>query len=237
MTTLTYVVIAIAMFAGGVSAGAVGFGTVLVGAPIVALVAPHLLPVVFSLPSLTANSLVAFSERRHRDVPLLRRLVVWQLPGIVVGLWLLAQVRSDRTLGLVVSLVVLVMVGVSASPWRPARTPTTERVAAGMAGVAGALSATNGPPLAALLAHDDPGLIRATLPAYFLIAEVLLIGGWAVTGRLTAEAMTVGAFSIPLAVGGAALGQRVAHRWLTPRNVRILVLVLAATAAIRSLLG
>lgn len=237
VTVTAVAVVLLGMFAGGVSSGAVGFGVVLVGAPIIALGAPHLLPSVFVAPSIAANGFVAASERRHRDSPLLLRLMGWQLPGMVVGLWILSRVRDADGLALVVSGVVLVLVLVGMSPWRPARTRGSEAVAASAAGLSGALSGTNGPPLAVLMADEPPGTLRATLPAYFVVAQVLLLGGWALIGQATLEAVGVGLLAVPAAAGGAWFGQHVAHRYLRPRTVRVAVLAMALAAAARAVLA
>lgn len=238
MTATATVVVLLGMFAGGVAGGAVGFGMVLVGAPVVALVAPHLLPTVFVAPTIAANVYVAVSERRHRDRALLGRLVAWQLPGMAAGLWLLARIgRDDDLLAFVVALVVLGLVLLGASPWMPPRTRGTEAAAAATAGLSGALSGTNGPPLAVLMARDEPGVLRATLPAYFVVAQVLLLGGWALVGRLTLAATGTGLLSVPAALLGAWLGQHVLARRLTAAHVRAVVVVLAVAAAVRAVLA
>lgn len=193
MTAAATATVLLGMFAGGVAGGAVGFGVVLVAAPVIALAAPQLLPAVVVAPSIAANGFVAVAERHHGDTPLLARLVAWQLPGMAVGLGVLARIGADDDrLALVVALVVLGLVLLGASPWRPDRTRGTEAVAAATAGLSGALSGANGPPLAVLMAHDDPGLLRATLPAYFVIAQILLLGGWALVGQLTLTAFGAG---------------------------------------------
>lgn len=237
MTGTAVAVVLLGMFAGGVSSGAVGFGAVLVGAPIIALGAPHLLPSVFVAPAMAANGYVAFSERRHRDSPLLLRLVVWQLPGMAAGLWVLSRMRDAETVALVVAVVVLVLVLVGMSPWRPARTRTSEAVAASAAGLSGALSGTNGPPLAVLMANEPPGRLRATLPAYFVIAQLLLLGGWTMIGQATLEAVGTGLLAVPAAAAGAWFGQHVAHRYLSPTGVRLAVLAMALVAAARAVLA
>ena len=235
MTLAALLPVLVGMFVGGIASGAVGFGIVLVSAPIVAIGAPHLLPSVFVAPSLAANLLVAHGERHNRDSDLLGRLLLWQLPGVVVGMVLLAQVRDVDTLALLVAATVLVLVLVGISPFRPRRTRASEAVAASVAGLSGALANTNGPPLAVLLAHDDPGLLRATLPAYFVVTQVLLLGGWTLIGRAPGEALLTGLVAVPAALAGAAIGQRVARRLLTPRMVRVVVLALAVVAAVRAL--
>ncbi len=235
MTTAVLLPVLVGMFVGGVASGAVGFGIVLVSAPIVAIGAPHLLPSVFVAPSLAANLLVSHRERENRDTGLLRRLLVWQLPGVLVGLALLSRVRDPGTLALVVSGTVLVLVLVGVSPFRPRRTRGAEAVAAMVAGVSGALSGTNGPPLAVLMADDDPGLLRATLPAYFVVSQLLLLVGWSVIGRAPGQALLTGLAAVPAALAGAWVGQHAARRFLTRRMVRVTVLVLALVAAGRAL--
>ena len=237
MTLDVLLPVVVGMFLGGIASGAVGFGIVLVSAPIVAIGAPHLLPSVFVAPSLAANLLVAHRERDSRDTALLRRLLVWQLPGVGIGLAVLAQVQDADTLGLLVAMTVLVLVLVGVSPFRPRRSPTTEAIAASIAGLSGAVANTNGPPLAVLMADDDPALLRATLPAYFVVAQLVLLTGWTLIGRAPGEALLAGLVAVPAALVGALVGQGAARRFLTRRMVRVTVLVLALVAAGRALLG
>lgn len=237
MTTAGVAIVVLGTFLGGTASGAVGFGMVLVAAPLVSLVAPHLLPVVFAAPSLAANLTVTTAERRHRDLALLGRLLVWQVPGMALGLYALTRIADVDTLALVVAGMVMAMVAIGAMPWRPRRNRVTEALAASTAGFAGALSSTDGPPLAVLMADDDPRLMRATLPALFVVAQLLLLPGWALAGVLTAEAIVTGVVAIPAAWAGAMVGHRVARRFLTPARVRGVVLVLATVAAARALIA
>ena len=237
MTAAALLPVLVGMFLGGIASGAVGFGIVLVSAPIVAIGAPHLLPSVFVAPSLAANLLVAHRERASRDRALLRRLLAWQLPGVGIGLAVLAQVRDADTLALLVAVTVLVLVLVGVSPFRPRRSRTTEAIAASVAGLAGAVANTNGPPLAVLMADDDPGLLRATLPAFFVVAQLVLLTGWTLIGRAPGEALLAGLVAVPAALTGALVGQGAARRFLTRRMVRVTVLVLALVAAGRAILG
>ena len=93
---------------------------------------------------------------------------------------------------------------------------------------------TNGPPLAVLMADDDPGLLRATLPAYFVVAQLVLLTGWTLIGRAPGEALLAGLVAVPAALTGALVGQGAARRFLTRRMVRVTVLVLALVAAGRA---
>ena len=221
------------MFAGGLAAGAVGFGAVMVPAPLLAIVTPALLPFVFTAPVLAVDSYVAWRERAALDPRLLLRLTIWQVPGALVGALILARL-DPAGVGLTVGVLVLALVGIRFLPWRPPRTRPWEVGSAVAAGVSGAVSGMNGPPLAALLADDEPSLLRATLPAFFVIAQVVLVGMWAITGTLDLHAVWIGAAFTPVMLLGGRVGQHLASR-LTPTTVRITVLVLATIAVTRAL--
>jgi uncharacterized membrane protein YfcA len=226
--------VAAGFFAGGVSVGAVGFGSVLIAAPLVAVVEPGLIPFVFTVPVLVADSFVAWRERSALDRGLLGRLLVAQVPGALLGAWLLGRVARDELLGLVVGLGILVMVGVQMTRWRIRRTPRRELAAASLAGASGALSGVNGPPVAVLLADESPSLIRATLPAFFVGAQLVLLASWTVTGTLQLRPLAAGVVAAPAMHAGAVVGQRLAAR-ITARGVRWSVLILSLLAVARSL--
>jgi len=227
------VLVGLGMFAGGVAAGAVGFGAVMVPAPLLAIVTPTLLPFVFTAPVLAVNSFVACRERAGLDRRLLARLTVWQIPGALIGAWIIAQLDPDGV-GLSVGVLVLVLVGIRFLLWRPPRTRGWEVGSAVTAGMSGAVAGMNGPPIAALLADESPSLLRATLPAFFFISQVVLVGTWAATGTLDLHAVWIGLAFTPVMLLGGRVGQFLAGR-LTPTAVRLTVLVLATIAVARAL--
>jgi uncharacterized protein len=227
------VLVGLGMFAGGLAAGAVGFGAVMVPAPLLAIVTPALLPFVFTVPVLAVDSYVAWRERAALDRRLLARLTVWQVPGALVGAWILARLDAG-SVALIVGVLVLVLVGIRFLPWRPPRTRGWEVGSALAAGVSGAVSGINGPPLAALLADESPSVLRANLPAFFVIAQFVLVATWAGTGTLDLHAVWVGAAFTPVMLLGGRVGQHLAGH-LTPTAVRLTVLVLATIAVARAL--
>jgi uncharacterized membrane protein YfcA len=236
MSTGQLLLSAVALFAGGVSVGAVGFGSVLIAAPVLALFAPATIPFVFVVPTLVTDSYVAWRERAALDRALLGRFLVWQIPGALLGAWLLGRISDPGVVGLIVGLIVLLLVGFQMLPWRLHRTAGREVGAATLAGLSGAVSGINGPPVAVLLADEPPALIRATLPAFFAGAQLVLLGSWILTGTLDTHALLLGVVATPAMALGAIVGQTMAGR-ITARTVRWIVLVLSLAATIRSIVA
>lgn len=235
VSALPILVAAAGLFAGGVALGAVGFGAVLVASPLVATVFPAVLPFVFVVPAVSTNGYVAWRERAALDRGFVARAVVMQVPGALLGAWLLAQVDDAALLGVLIGVLVLVLVGIQVLPWRPPRTPPWEMVAASLAGVSGAVSGMNGPPVAAIMAYDPPATIRGTLPAFFVAAQCVLVVTWWLTGVISWDAVGLGFAAAPVMLLGAVVGQRLAGR-LTARQVRNAVILLAVVAVGRNLL-
>jgi len=85
VTPLQLAVAALAMMAGTLIQGSIGFGTNLVAAPILAIINPDLVPVPVILASLVFNVLVARRDRGEGPWQLMRFPLLGSVPASVAG--------------------------------------------------------------------------------------------------------------------------------------------------------
>lgn len=226
----TLVVIALAIAAGAIVQSVVGIGLGLVSAPIIALVAPELMP--GTLLALGLALPLATLMRSGSDIHW--HGFVWAMPGRLVGTalgaWVVAVV-SARTLGVAVGLVVLLAVVLTARAVTVPITRTSLNVAGFTSGVVGTTSAIGGPPMALLYQRRPPAQMRSTMAVFFVAGTSLSLLGLALSGNLPRQQMAVGALMLPALLMGAATGEW-GQRRLPVERVRPLVLVVSAASAV-----
>ena len=103
-----------AVVAGAVVQGVVGFGIALVAAPVLLLVDPRMVPAGMLVVSCVAPWTTLAQEWRQIDWRGLRWSLVGRLAGTGGGVWLVSVLSSDG-IGLAVAVMVLVAVAVSVS--------------------------------------------------------------------------------------------------------------------------
>jgi uncharacterized protein len=206
VSTGTFLVLAVSVTVGAVVQGSVGLGLGLVAAPVTALIEPSLMPGLMLWLAACFPMVTLLHDRRDVDW----RGLAWALParvpgtalGVVVVAWL-----ADRTLGVIVGVMVLVTVGLTI--WT-IRLPINRRtlVTAGcVSGVTGTATSIGGPPLALLYQHRPGRQVRSTLAVYFLIGASLSLVGLGVGGALHLREFEVALALAPfLLVGFAAAG-------------------------------
>ena len=238
----------VAVFVGATVQSAIGFGFAIVAAPVVAATAgPETAAPTLALVGTLANVLLLAGERRSREVITREAvgLTAWSLPGMAAGAAVLAYASAD-VLSMLVAGAVLVAVAAHAFRARklagerrpPARWPST----AGAGALSGALATStglNGPPLVLhLLGRATPGQARDTLAAIFLVAGVLALGVFAVSGTLEVApglgwlALATGA---GWAAGRQAFGRFQAHHEAASLAVLSLGAVVAFVLAAQAL--
>lgn len=219
--------------------GLVGLGLGLVSAPVVALVAPRLMPdfllwLALLMPMVTL-------VREHHDIDW--RGLAWSLPsrvpGTALGVLLVAWV-SEEVLGLMVGAMVLLSVLLSV---RAVEVPVNVRTlsAAGfVSGITGTTTSIGGPPMALLYQHRSPSQLRSTLAIYFIAGAALSLVGLAIGGALEGSTFLLALALVPALLVGFAIS-RVLVRWLPPRHIRGGVLLVCGLSAVvllvRSLLS
>src|SRR5690348_10073139 len=145
---------ALAVVFAGLIQASVGFGYALISAPLLALVAPHMVPGPVMLSSMLVS--LASAVREHRDID--RRGValapVGRAPGVALGAALLAWL-PEETMNVVFGAVVLVGVALSVSGLRVARTASTLLGTGFLSGVMGTMTSIGGPPMALVYQHAE----------------------------------------------------------------------------------
>lgn len=230
------------VFAAMLVRGTFGFGDALVGMPLLVLAVGTdvAAPLIALLSAVIAAGILAQDWRNVHFRPA-AMLIVPALAGIVVGLFLLREVREDSIVGLLGG----VLVGFGAySLFRPhVLELKTDRPAPLFGFVAGILSGAYnapGPPLViyGAMRRWSPQQFRATMQAFFLPTSIAVVIGHHVEGRLTSEVLTYFAFSLPIVAVCLLLGRRLNAR-LTAENfapvLHALIVVLGALLLKRAL--
>ncbi|HEV2786864.1 MAG TPA: sulfite exporter TauE/SafE family protein, partial [Solirubrobacteraceae bacterium] len=222
---------ALALFLGAALQSATGFGFALVSAPVLfALIGPQEAVTAGVLVALVPNTLTLAGERRRPQV-LVRDavgLLVWSLPGLVVGALALSAL-SDRLLSVLVAVAVLAGVALRALSRRAAGTGPPLRPwylpAAGVSGgVLSTATSLNGPPLVFyLLARGaTPAQMRDTLATIFLVLALLGVPALLLSGTFVVPDGLV--VMLLAALAGQLLGRR-AFGWLRGERYELAVYV------------
>ena len=220
-----------------------GFGEALVSVPLLALRIPVATAVpLAALLSVAIAAVVVVQDARHVERRSAAWLVAATLPGLPLGLWMLAT-TDERVVKGVLAAVIAAFSTYSLAARRPpqlARESRAALAAAGFAaGVLGGAYGMNGPPLVVYgaLRRWDPPVLRATLQAYFLPASLLALVGFGCAGLLGDDVWRDAAWSAPAAavavVAGRALNRRLAAATFA-RYVHVGLLAIAAALAVES---
>lgn len=234
------IVLVLTVVAGAAVQSLIGLGLGVVAAPVITLADPTLMPVVPLVLALVLPLVTLLSEPRDQiDWRGLAWAVPARIPGTALGVALLVAV-SDRTLGILVAVIVLAAVALTVGTVRIPITPIS-LVGAGLAsGVSGTATSIGGPPIAVLYQHRPSREIRSTLAIYFVVGALLSLVGLAVGGEIARHEVLVGLCLIPCLVLGTWAGKVMRAR-LPEHQIRPAVLTLCAASAllllVRSLSG
>jgi len=224
---------------GGFVQSGVGLGLGLIGAPVVTLLAPALMPGSMLVATAALPLLILARDALHTDW----RGVSWALAGRVAGtaggIWVLA-VMSLRALGIVVGAMVLAVVALSIRAAVVPRTRAALVTAGVISGVAGTATSISGPPVALLYKDESGPRVRATLSAYFIVGNSIALAALALSSHLPARDVVVGLVFVWCAAAGFAVAAGL-RRFLDAGRTRAAVLAAAAGSAlaliVHSILG
>jgi uncharacterized protein len=230
------VLIGLVVMLGAYVQAVVGLGLGLLGAPVVALLEPSLVPVLTLWLALLISGLNLLGEHEHVDW----RSTAWslpaRLPGTVVGAWLVATF-TETQLGVALAVMVLVAVGLSIHTLDVPLNPATLTTAGFVAGATGTATSVGGPPIALLYQHGDPQVARATMSVFFFVGVILSLGGLAVAGSLDREPSLLALTMSPGVLVGYVVGRRtrgLVDQGLFRRGVLVVCTVSALILLVRS---
>ena len=222
--------IAAGVMVAGFVQGTTGVGFALIVAPIMALLAPDLVPVSLLMLMIPLNVYVAWRERAALD----RRGAIWitagRFLGTFGGLWVLTTMTSG-TLNILIGAVTIL--AAIATLIAPSFTPDRRAlVAAGIiTGVTETATGIGGPPLALVYQHHGAARLRSTLAFCFLVGQLLSLAMLAAAGRVNAAHFGAALTLVPALVVGAAIS-RVTHSRVGGRPLRVFVLLFAIASGV-----
>lgn len=185
----------------------VGLGLGLLGAPVIALIEPSLVPVLTLWLALLISGLNLLGEHEHVDW----RSTAWSLParvpGTAIGAWLVATF-TEQQIGVALAVMVLLAVALSVHTVEVPVTPVTLATAGLVAGATGTATSIGGPPIALLYQRTEPRVARATMSVFFFVGVILSLVGLAVSGSLGREPSLLAVALAPGVVVGYVVGRR-----------------------------
>lgn len=222
------------VYVGGVMQATTGIGVGIVSSPVLLQADPDFIPAAVVAAVLPLSFTVAWKDRAHVDRAGVTVAIIGRLPGIVLGVAVIAVV-SDTTLGYLVAATVLL--GVVASLTAKRFEPSMPALAAAgcASGFTGTAVGVGGPPIALTYQHSDPVTMRATISVFFSIGSVLSIIALAAVGEFGRRQLELTALLVPAVLLGLFTARRYKHR-LVGSGVRPVVLGLSAFSAIALLI-
>jgi uncharacterized membrane protein YfcA len=184
--------------------GVVGIGFAMVSVPILSLIDPVLAPVPQLLVTMPLTIVMAWRERRHIELSDVTWIVTGRVPGVLLGVGLLA-VATQRLLDLAIAAMVLLAVAIIGSGYNLRRTKITEFGAGTLSGVLSLVASIGGPPLALLYSRDDGPTRRSNLALVFTIGLTVTLIARIASGNISWDEVLVALILFPaLALGYAA---------------------------------
>ncbi len=215
---------------GGFVQSGVGLGLGLVGAPVVTLLDPALMPGSMLVAGASLPLLILARESWHTDWRGVSWALAGRVAGTVGGIWVLAVV-SLRALGIVVGGMVLTVVVLSAVHAVVPRNRVTLLTAGVISGVTGTATSIGGPPVALLYQGESGPRVRATLSVFFCVGNSIALIALASSGHLPGRDVAAGLVFIGCAAAGFAVAAGL-RRFLDAGRTRAAVLAAAAGSAI-----
>ena len=214
--------------------GTLGFGLGLVGAPVLVLLDPELVPGPLLFAVLPLTILVALRERGALDLRGVRWAIAGRIPGTILGSIAIA-VLSQSALALMVGVVVLVAVVLSVAGWHLRPTARTLATAGAASGFMGTATSIGGPPMAMVYQRHTGPEMRASLAAYFMLGGAFSLTALALSGEFGTDELRRGLVLLPGVLAGY-VGSGLLARFLDRGYTRPAVLAFSAVSAVALIL-
>ncbi|QOR38372.1 sulfite exporter TauE/SafE family protein [Billgrantia diversa] len=230
MTLGTWLSCALVLALGAFVQRATGFGLAVVGAPLLLLIDPRLVPVTLVLFGFTVSLLMMRHYRHEVRMAELGMALAGRLPGNGLGLWLLLTAPL-AVLEKLIAASVLFAVAVTLFRLRLPVNRASLFGAGVLSGIFGTVAAIGGPPMVLLMHGLTPDRLRGNLAAFFLITSSLTLATLALAGQVRLWHLGLALTLLPSVLLGSALANRVAHR-LDRRRLQGASLALCTLAAL-----
>jgi len=217
ITTVTAHILLV-IFIATIFRSAFGFGESLVAVPLFALWVPLNIAVPLSvLMSVTIAGVVVVQDWKKIHLGSAGGLILFTLIGIPLGLLLLTS-ADERTVKAILGLIITVfsIYLITGKQLSELKTDSTKwLLGCGLlAGILGGAYGLNGPPLVIYGAKRrwSAQHFRATLQGYFLIAGIVGLMGYRLTGLLVPAVIHYYLLSLPVMLPGVFIGRAINHR-------------------------
>lgn len=210
--------------------GSVGFGYALVAAPILALIAPELVPGPLILSSMLLSAAAGVRERGDIDWHGVRLALLGRLPGVALGATAMAWLTTE-TMGLVFGVVVLLGVVLSVSGVRVRMSTRTLLATGFLSGVMGTMTSIGGPPMALLYQDSEGPRLRSTLNTCFAFGAAMSLPALALAGHFGGTQIVAGLILMPAMAAGFLLSGST-RSYLDAGRTRVAVLAVATGSAL-----
>ncbi|MDQ4127796.1 MAG: sulfite exporter TauE/SafE family protein [Actinomycetota bacterium] len=223
-------VLSLAVAAGAVIQGSIGFGYALVAVPAMVLLLPWAVPVTPLFLALPMTLLMSAREWRSIDLGGFVLITGGRLIGTVVGVGLLVLAPQGYLSVLTGLLILAAALGSFLRPTFEVNDRT--RLAGGVAsGVVGTVAALGGTPLALVYQDRSGAELRSTLAISFVVGIAMSLVGLALAGKVEGRHVVLALELLPGLLIGLLVSrwvvERLDERWLRPA-----VLAFAAVAGL-----
>ncbi len=196
MTLVDWALATLAVSLGATLQGSVGFGLGILGAPLLMLIDPRLVPAPLLCAALTLTILLTHRERRSVVLRDLKWALSGRLVGTAAGAAALTVLSGDR-LELTLGVLVLLGVAMSASGLHLPVTPRVLLGAGALSGFMGTTVSIGAPPMALVYQRSSGPSLRGTLSAYFVVGVILSLVGLRLVGRFGITELGLAASLLP----------------------------------------
>ena len=223
-------VLAVAVAAGAVIQGSIGFGYALVAVPAMVLLLPWAVPVTPLFLALPMTLLMSAREWRSIDLGGFALITAGRLFGTVAGVVLLVLTQKGYLSVLTGLLILTAALGSFLKPTFEVNKRT--RLAGGVAsGVVGTVAALGGTPLALVYQDRSGAELRSTLAISFVVGIAMSLVGLGLAGQVEGRHVILALQLLPCLLVGLWVSrwvvERLDERWLRPA-----VLTFAAAAGL-----
>ncbi|WP_083002629.1 sulfite exporter TauE/SafE family protein [Halomonas sp. GT] len=190
---------------------ATGFGLAVVGAPLLLMLEPRLVPVVLVLFGFTVSLLMVRHYWQEIRLDAIGIALIGRLPGNALGIWLLLAAPMV-ILEKLIAAIVLFAVVVTLFRFKPPVNRVTLLLAGVLSGIFGTVAAIGGPPIVLLMHGFPPDRLRGNLAAFFILTSLLTLTTLALAGQVSAWHFKLALTFLPAVLIGNALADTIAHR-------------------------
>jgi uncharacterized membrane protein YfcA len=229
--TLTQIALAAgAVTVGATLQGSIGFGLGLVAAPLLVLIDPRFIPAPLLLASVVLTVLLTHREWRSVQFRDLGWAIGGRMVGIAAAIAALLLISPNR-IALFFGVLILLMVGLTASGLHLPPTPRTLLGAGMLSGFSGTAVSIGGPPMALVLQRESGARLRGTLSAFFVVGISMSLVGLRIAARLGRTELLLALALLPGILLGYLISRHTA-RFLDRGYTRSAVLAVSGAAGV-----